>query len=77
MRCLQEKYDHDFVKRVYSSQVVASVDELNKLTKDTETPSSAEFRLTYRTKKEFTTFAKRLEIMDDLRVSLNQTFYDG
>lgn len=61
----------NFVKRVYSSQLVGSVDELKRVTAgNVTTPrNQTEYRLTYRTKAEFRIFAKKLEIMEDFRVS--------
>jgi len=65
---------------VYSSQPVQSIDELTQLTKNNDNKN--EFRITYRTALEFRMNAKKLELMDDFRVSekvffeiLNVTFY--
>ncbi|CAG7730931.1 unnamed protein product [Allacma fusca] len=63
-----DKYDVEFVRRVYSSQIVQSVKEL-VATIEKGPPTTAEFRLTYRTREGFTLLAKKLEIMEDLRVN--------
>jgi alpha-1,3-mannosyl-glycoprotein beta-1,2-N-acetylglucosaminyltransferase len=73
----KDKYDVDFVKRVYSSQVVGSVNELTKLTTDSKNNSGVEYRLVYRTQTDFRDFAKRLDIMEDLRAGVPRTAYRG
>lgn len=69
----QDNYDVTFVRRVYSSQLVNSVEELKRITavvgNTTTTKDNVEYRLTYRTKADFRIFAKKLEIMEDFRVS--------
>ena len=66
---VQDKYDVEFVRRVYSSQIVQNVKELESII-SAGAPKTAEFRLTYRTREGFALLARKLEIMDDLRVSL-------
>lgn len=66
----------EFVKRVYSSHLLNSVDELKRMTENKSGASpveQVEYRLTYRTKADFRIFAKKLEIMEDFRVSSNQS----
>lgn len=58
----------EFVRRVYSSQLVNSVTELLAVTSETPKPTPVEYRLIYRTKVDFRNFAKKLEIMEDFRV---------
>ncbi|ODM99224.1 Alpha-1,3-mannosyl-glycoprotein 2-beta-N-acetylglucosaminyltransferase, partial [Orchesella cincta] len=73
----KDKYDVAFVKRVYSSQLVSSVEELKRVTNSTPATDPTEFRLTYRTKVDFRIFAKKLEIMEDFRAGVPRTAYRG
>jgi hypothetical protein len=62
---------------VYSSQLVNSVTELLAVTSETPKPTPLEYRIVYRTKADFRIFAKKLEIMEDFKVSfefINSTF---
>jgi alpha-1,3-mannosyl-glycoprotein beta-1,2-N-acetylglucosaminyltransferase len=72
----KDKYDVEFVRRVYSSQIVQSVKELQSII-EKGVPETAEFRLTYRTREGFTLLAKKLEIMEDLRAGVPRTAYRG
>jgi hypothetical protein len=58
----------EFVRRVYSSQLVSSVVDLLASTSVTPKPTPTEYRLVYRTKTDFRTFAKKLELMEDFKV---------
>jgi len=73
----KDKYDIDFVKRVYSSQVLPSVTELVNLTSNSKIPTTDEYRLVYRTQTDFRDYAKRLDIMEDLRAGVPRTAYRG
>lgn len=71
----QDNYDVEFVRRVYSSQLVNSVTDLLAQTSETPKPTPIEYRLVYRTKTDFRNYAKKLEIMEDFKVGiLKQTY---
>ena len=73
---LKENYDVDFVRKVYSTRVVGSVQDLVALTQPQPQPHDPsqppqppqDFRLSYRTKSDFRKIALQLEIMEDLKV---------
>lgn len=72
----KDKYDMVFVRKVYSSQIVQSINELQQLITP-DTPITTEFRLTYRTREGFKSLAKKLEIMEDFRAGVPRTAYRG
>lgn len=62
--CLwQEKYDDDYIRRVYSYPVVELSDLVSNMISD-----KSSVRLTYSTKQSFKNIAKQLKIMDDFKV---------
>ena len=60
---LQERYDRDFVKEVYSAPLLSSAEAVNG-----EKPEEKTVRVQYNSKDEFKRFAKALGIMDDFKV---------
>ncbi|CAI9732939.1 alpha-1,3-mannosyl-glycoprotein 2-beta-N-acetylglucosaminyltransferase-like isoform X2 [Octopus vulgaris] len=69
---MQDKYDVDFIKRVYSCMTVTATDVVNGIGKDKKC-----LRVQYNTKEEFKTFAKQLGIMDDLKAGVPRAGYRG
>ncbi|XP_041356085.1 alpha-1,3-mannosyl-glycoprotein 2-beta-N-acetylglucosaminyltransferase-like [Gigantopelta aegis] len=68
----KEKYDTEFVNKVYNTQLL-TVDEVLSMAKT----EYSTVRVQYSTKDEFKTFAKKLGIMDDFKAGVPRAAYRG
>lgn len=69
---LKEKYDEEFVKRVYSAPLLS----LNDALKNAH-PEHVAVRVEYNTKNSFKTISKKLGLMDDLKSGVPRAGYRG